>query len=218
MYGGRMYRRRGGSVSILLIAIFLGVAFGLGYLVYDNAFNRPRSEPLPTVTVLPDMVSSPVREPTVIATAVPVAREITFGAHFSAPTAGISSNIVQTYLDGTSWDVTELGPNVGHLEGTAWMSRPGNIVLAGHVEMSDGRPGIFANINDLNIGDPVYLTQAGEERAYQVTQKFNTDPNNLEVLYPSANEKVTLITCSNYDFFSDVYRERVIVIAERVYS
>jgi sortase (surface protein transpeptidase) len=58
--------------------------------------------------------------------------------------------------------------------------------------------------------------QDGIEQTFQVTQKFATEPSNLSVLYPSQTEKITLITCSDYDFLRDTYLERVIVIAERV--
>jgi LPXTG-site transpeptidase (sortase) family protein len=95
-------------------------------------------------------------------------------------------------------------------------SSQGNIVLAGHVEMVDGRRGIFATIGELEIGDPLYLSQDGEERVYQVTQLFTTAPDDLSVLYPTTDERVTLITCSNYDFLQDSYLDRVVVIAERV--
>jgi LPXTG-site transpeptidase (sortase) family protein len=124
--------------------------------------------------------------------------------------------VIESYLSGTTWDVTDLGRYVGHLQGTAWIDRPGNIVLAGHVEMADGRQGIFANIEELAIGDPIYLAQENEERVYQVTQLFTTGPEDLTVLRPSGNERLTLITCSNYDFFQDTYLDRVVVIAERI--
>ena len=60
------------------------------------------------------------------------------------------------------------------------------------------------------------MQQNGEERTYQITQMFLTQPDDLTVMYPSQTEKLTLVTCSNYDFFADEYRDRFIVIAERV--
>src|SRR5690606_148895 len=143
-------------------------------------------------------------------------REITDGARFYAPTAGIAGEIVETYLDGTSWDVSQLGPNVGHLQGTAWLQDVGNVVLAGHVEMADGRKGIFAELDELQIGDPITLSQGNEEHTYQVTQKFSTTPDDMSVMYPSDKHRLTLITCAAYDFLSNSYEERFVVIAERV--
>lgn len=216
-----MYRRRGsGGISAIIVATLLGLVAGIGYLIVDNGLLAPQPvvdvvEPislLPTPNILSTVPSiSP------IPAAVPlVQQEITQGARFLAPTAGVNSNIIESYLNGVSWDVSDLGTQVGHLQGTAWTQAPGNIVLAGHIEMTDGRAGVFARVDQMNIGDPLYLQQDGEERVYQVTQLFTTVPDDLSVLYPSENEKLTLITCSAYDFFADEYLERVIVIAERV--
>jgi LPXTG-site transpeptidase (sortase) family protein len=145
-----------------------------------------------------------------------IVREITDGARFFAPTAGIAGQVVETYLDGTSWDVSQLGPNIGHLQGTAWIPDAGNVVLAGHVEMADGRKGIFAELDRLQIGDPITLSQGDTEHTYQVTQKFSTTPDDMTVVYPSETHRLTLITCAAYDFLSNNYEERFVVIAELV--
>ncbi|HLV34315.1 MAG TPA: sortase [Spirillospora sp.] len=211
-----MYRRQRSSNVTFIVVIVFGLAAGIGYLVYDNGLSGPPASIIPTLSPSPEaelvnvgLAATPTRVPD-------TAREITDGARFYAPTAGIAGDVIESYLNGISWDVTDLGSHVGHLQGTAWMDKPGNIVLAGHVEMSDGRTGIFASLDRLNIGDPVTLTQNGEERIYQVTQKFTTDPTDLTVLYPSQTDRLTLITCSAYDFLTDEYRERFVVIAERV--
>lgn len=138
-------------------------------------------------------------------------------ARIQIPAAGINATIIEVYLDGESWDVSELGANAGHLQGTAWMSPvPGNIVLSGHVELRDGRKGIFARIGELNDGDIVILQQDGEERRYVVTEQYNTDPGDLTPVYPTTEDRLTLITCDDYDFFQDSYQERVIVVAKRI--
>ena len=220
-----MYRRRGSSgIPTIVIVIFLGLAVGVVYLLFDRGLPglAPMSEtvaPLPTVPTTDIDTAVPTANPTLVAeadTQPEIASEITDGARFLAPTAGINSHVVESYLNGESWDVADLGAQVGHLQGTAWTHQPGNIVLAGHVEMADGRAGIFAGIDQMSIGDPLYLQQDGEERVYQVTQLFHTEPDDLTVLYPSQTEQLTLVTCSNYDFFADEYRDRFIVIAERV--
>ena len=215
-----MYRRQqSGGISTFLVVILLGCAAGVGYLIYNN--QQTALQQTPIVTPAPE--SDPVQEklpPTAPEAAAPqavaAAREITQGASFYAPTAGIAGSIVQTYLDGTSWDVSDLGTNVGHLEGTGWLGSPGNIVLAGHVEMADGRKGIFARLDNLQIGDAILLSQDGSEHVYQVKQKFTTSPSDLSVVYPTDRERLTLITCTDYDFLQDTYHERFVVIAERI--
>jgi LPXTG-site transpeptidase (sortase) family protein len=207
-----MYRRHTSSGQTLILVVVLGVVIGLVYLIVDT---RPRSQIQP---ITPAVTPSPLPATAAAdASATPLPpREITDSTRFTAPTAGITGDVIETYLDGTSWDVTNLGQNVGHLQGTAWLNEPGNIVLAGHVELRDGRRGIFADLDRLDIGDPIYMAQADDERLYQVTQKFFTEPTNLTVMYPAQTERLTLITCTDYDFFADEYRQRLVVIAERV--
>ena len=213
-----MYRqRRSGGISTFLVVIVLGVIAGIVYLSYNNTPSAP-PESTAATPALDGPTAAPVVEsvPTTAALATPLADEKTAGASFYAPTAGITGQIVETYLDGTSWDVSQLGPNVGHLEGTGWLDTPGNIVLAGHVEMADGRPGIFADLDKLQIGDAVIVTQDGQDRVYEVHQKFKTAPDDLSVVYPTPTQRLTLITCSNYDFLQDSYDTRFVVIAERL--
>jgi sortase A len=123
---------------------------------------------------------------------------------------------VQVYLDGVSWDVTNLGMNVGHLQGTAWLEDAGNIALSGHVELADGRAGVFASLHELKPGDLVVLRQGGSERRYSVTEVKTVQPEDLTPLYPTIEERLTLITCGNYNFFQDTYLERVVVVAQRI--
>jgi LPXTG-site transpeptidase (sortase) family protein len=217
MYG----HRRSGSISGITLAVCLGLLFGVGFLIYDNDFTpRPRYSapvveptrtPRPTLrpTLMPTLIPQPTLQP-------PKPREITYGATFFAPTAGINTTVIQSYLDGTSWDIANLGRYAGHLQGTAWMNEPGNIVLAGHVEMSDGRKGIFASIEDLRPGDPLILSQDKNRHYYAVKEILRVEADDLSVLYPSSAERLTLITCSNYDFLQDVYHERYVVVADRI--
>jgi len=209
-----MYGRRSGPISGITLAVCLGLIIGIGFLIYDTDYTpRPQqSAPVvvePTITFLPTLMPKPTLQPE-------KPREITAGATFFAPTAGINTDVIQSYLNGTSWDTTDLGTYAGHLQGTAWMNEPGNIVLAGHVEMSDGRKGIFARIEDLKIGDPLILAQNQQRYIYAVKEILRVDPTDLSVLYPSSAEQLTLVTCSNYDFIQDVYRERYVVVADRV--
>jgi len=42
------------------------------------------------------------------------------------------------------------------------------------------------------------------------------EPDDLTPLYPSTTEQLTLITCGSYNFFSDEYEIRTVVVAERL--
>ncbi|MBZ0293268.1 MAG: sortase [Anaerolineae bacterium] len=140
--------------------------------------------------------------------------EMTAGAMFFAPTAGIRTRIVQSYLNGQSWDVNDLGTNAGHLQGTAWVNGPGNVVLAGHAEIFSGEQGIFSTINDLKVGDPLIITQNGEQFLYNVVESRYVEPNDLTPFFPTDKPRLTLTTCSDYDFLQNSYQSRFVVIAE----
>lgn len=138
-------------------------------------------------------------------------------AQLLIPAAGINAPVIRVYLDGQSWDVSNLGMNIGHLQGTRWLGEgPGNIVLSGHVELRDGRQGIFASLRELTEGNRIILQQNGIEQQYSVREIRNVDPADLTPLYPTEGDLLTLITCDDYDFFRDSYQERTIVVAERI--
>ncbi|HEX2909059.1 MAG TPA: sortase [Phototrophicaceae bacterium] len=131
------------------------------------------------------------------------------------PSAGIQANVVEVFLNGVSWDVSRLGNNAGHLQGTAAFGTRGNLVLAGHAEMADGRPGIFASLTNLTVGETLFLRQGSRQQSYTVSVVRAVEPNDLTVLYPTPDEQITLVTCGDYDFVQNVYHERVVVIANR---
>ena len=218
-----MYRRRRrfSIVQVILIVVFIGMAF----LSYDYWREEPESalESPGQVTMVPTTVVSggdPVANPPPATMVTPASGSdyaVITDANIFIPAAGILAPIIQVYLDGVSWNVDNLGANVGHLEGTAWMGAgPGNIVLSGHVEMRDGSAGVFASIDDLNAGDLIVLTEGTEARNYSVTAVYSVAPDDLSPVYPSTSDKLTLITCDGYDFLRNAYTERVIVIAERI--
>lgn len=164
----------------------------------------PPTDPVPTP-------APPVNAASNLAALAPVIPEDT--ALF-IPSAGIYARVVQAYLDGRSWDVSRLGNNVGHLQGTAWFTQPGNVVLSGHVELGDGRQGVFANLDDLQIDDIIVLTSNGVERRYTITEITSTTPDDLSPVMPTSSDRLTLITCDSYDFWQDAYLERIIIVAE----
>jgi LPXTG-site transpeptidase (sortase) family protein len=130
------------------------------------------------------------------------------------PTAGVNSRVVQAYLSGNSWDVSQIRANVGHLQGTSWVGQNGNIVLSGHVERADGSAGVFANLDLVEMEDLIRLTVNGQERMYVVTEIRTTTPEDLSPIMPTRSERLTLITCGEYDFFQDAYLERLIIVAD----
>jgi len=142
---------------------------------------------------------------------------LTQSVQLMIPRADVIAPVIRVHLgDGGTWNVSQLGYNAGHLEGTAWLGQPGNIVLAGHVEMSDGSPGIFAQLEQLNQGDQLLLIDGSSSRlVYEVTSIRRVEPNDLSVLYPTDTDQLTLITCGDYDLISNSYLIRIVVTSTR---
>lgn len=132
------------------------------------------------------------------------------------PAVGIISDVIQAYFDGSSWDVSQLRSRVGHLEGTPWVTQPGNVVMSGHVELANGLPGIFSQLNTIEIGDVINIESDGALYIYVVVETYSTVPTDTSLIKPTAEDRLTLITCGSYNIISNAYDERFIVIAERV--
>jgi LPXTG-site transpeptidase (sortase) family protein len=135
----------------------------------------------------------------------------------SIPTLGVQSIIREFPLNGVSWDIHSWERRVGHLQGTAWFGEAGNIALGGHSQMPDLSAGIFAELDQLQVGDAIIINLGAEERRYVVTGVTTSSANDLTPLYPTYDERLTLITCDTltYNRKTQSYMRRVIVTAER---
>lgn len=213
MSRSRMSSGRSSSGGIIARLIFFGILIGVGFMVVQRLRHPPAEE----------VAAAPTRTPTTVPTAVPTFPPLYTSTPYPsaviyAPRSGINAKIVDVYLDGQSWDVSQLGTNVGHLQGTGWFGKTGNIALAGHVEMGDGRVGVFHNIDKMEKGDPIFLQLGDLQQDYRVTDIKRVKPDDLSVLAPTTVDTITLITCdiSAYNLLSNNYLDRIVVVAERV--
>jgi sortase A len=99
------------------------------------------------------------------------------------PRLGLSAVVTE----GT--DAKTLLRAVGHLAGTAFPGRPGNIVLAGH------RDTYFRSLAGIAQDDTIRITTPRGRYAYQVISTQVVPPNRTEVLLPSTSPLLTLVTC-----------------------
>jgi sortase A len=106
----------------------------------------------------------------------------------------------------------------GWLTRSASFAAAGNIVLAGHHNMAGE---VFRDIWSLQPGDEITLWSGVEARLYQVTetlilperdQPLEVRLANAQYIQPTADERLTLITCWPYEDNS----HRAIVIARPV--
>ncbi|MEO8608667.1 MAG: sortase [Chloroflexota bacterium] len=130
----------------------------------------------------------------------------------------ISSEIKEFRLSDGTWTISPWEKGIGHLEKTGWFDNPTNIVLAGHSTMPDGKPGVFGALDTLSIGQDIVLFDGNADRHYQVTEIEIVPVDDVSVVMPTDQERLTLITCeiASYDEASQGYTQRLVVIADRV--
>ncbi|MCD4687556.1 MAG: sortase [Anaerolineae bacterium] len=160
-------------------------------------------------TPLPSAVYEALPTPTTDAS-IPL-RLITFpGASMSAPI------IPAGRVEGT-WETRHLGDAVGHLVGTSWFDDVGgNIVLAGHVENYAGAPGPFKHLFEAEIGDLVIISDGYREEHYRVSLIERANPYDITWVAQDGEQRVTLITCTDWDWDQEAYLGRLIIVAEPI--
>lgn len=116
-----------------------------------------------------------------------------------APTAGIDTTVAEVGV------VHEAGRPVwetawrsaGHHLSSARPGQPGNMVISGHVAVADANNvAVFANLDQLSVGDIVEVYSGKDVFRYQVQAKSTVLPTALQVLRSSAQSRITLITCT----------------------
>jgi LPXTG-site transpeptidase (sortase) family protein len=148
----------------------------------------------------------------------PVPDTVVAGPVISIPAANIRVGIKTFYLDGVSWAIDPWEPLVGHLEGTVWLDNVGNLVLGGHSEYPNGKPGVFAGLYNVHIGDGITVQDGETRRDYVVSDVRTVRYDDLSVVYPTSHNRLTLITCdiASFEPQTGTYGERLVVIADGV--
>lgn len=101
-------------------------------------------------------------------------------------------NLGMIVVEGTSVADLKLGP--GHYTGTPLPGDSGNVVISGH-RTTYKHP--FYNLNDLVVGDPIYLTNPdGIKYTYLVTRSEVVAPDDIAVISNTTDDRLTLTTCN----------------------
>jgi sortase A len=116
-------------------------------------------------------------------------------------------NLNVMVLEGT--DPWTLNRAVGHIEGTALPGRTGNVGISAH------RDGYFRNLRNIARGDEISILTPERTYTYAVESTHIVNPADIEVLAPSDQPVLTLVTCFPFYFVGDA-PQRFIVKAQLV--
>jgi sortase A len=98
---------------------------------------------------------------------------------------------------------------VGHLRETPLPGEPGNVALAGH------RDGFFRPLRNIRTGDTISLNTLDGEFVYQVESTEVVFPSDVQVLQPSRQNTLTLVTCFPFYYVGSAPK-RFIVRARQI--
>jgi sortase A len=90
-------------------------------------------------------------------------------------------------VEGASRKALSAGP--GHMKETAMPGEPGNAVITAH------RDTFFRHIYELNKGDQIQVRRSGRNFTFEVTGKRIVMPDDVSVIEPTTDPRLTLITC-----------------------
>jgi len=202
------------AVEVLAILGLAGILFnGMGLLRTLNQevaaawqMTTPEPTPLVTAVVLPSgHVSPEISEVNqqnwgeIPAHLQDIARSY---ENLPIPTAGpeavINIQIPAIKVDsrvfqGDNWE--QLRKGVGQHLGTPNPGQPGNLVMAGHNDIYDQ---VFKDLDRLKPGDTILLFTITHQYVYIVTGTQIVEPTQVEVMAPTNNSTVTLISCYPY--------------------
>ncbi len=110
-------------------------------------------------------------------------------ARIKIPAINVFARIVQ----GDNWEALKMG--VGQHIGTPNPGDNGNIVLSAH---NDVFGQLFRDLDKLQPGDEVILYTEQKAYTYIIRQTQVVEPTQVEVMYPTREPVVTLISCYPY--------------------
>jgi sortase A len=112
-------------------------------------------------------------------------------------------------LEGDDAHTLRLG--AGRVPGTAWPGQAGNVAIAAH------RDTFFRGLRGIHKNDEIRLVTTAGEYMYRVESMRIVAPSHIEVLDPTPQRALTLITCYPFHYIGDA-PDRFIVRALQVSS
>jgi sortase A len=121
-------------------------------------------------------------------------------ARIQIPAINVDAPVVQ----GDGWE--QLKKGIAQHIGSANPGQRGNLVLSGH---NDVFGEIFRDLDRLKSGDEVILFTSQRTYTYVITSNRITEPTDIDVMKPTIDPVVTLISCYPYR----VDNQRIVVSA-----
>jgi sortase A len=142
-----------------------------------------------------------------VSAALPARRDV-------IPTLGLDSKVIQlgTTLDrrgNIAWETAPFA--IGQHKGLAGPGQNGNMVLSGHIS-SPNEGAVFHKLPELKVGEGVIVSTEERQYLYRVVEVQTVTPDQVQVLDPSPDPTLTLITCVP----DKIYSHRLVVTARIV--
>src|SRR5580658_11275157 len=118
------------------------------------------------------------------------------------PRLGVSVVVVE------GADSGDLKHAVGHITGTSLPGESGNVGIAGH------RDTFFRPLRSIQLDDTITVSTLQGASRYRVVSTNVVRPEDIQVLYPTGRDSLTLVTCFPFDYVGSAPK-RFIVRADR---
>lgn len=219
--------RRGFAVSAVAALLILT---GCG----SNASTQSKTEapatsaaPSTSASATPSATASSAPATTAPAPAptaeLPAVLEASEPVSFTIPSIGAGSDLLSLGLrENGSLEVPPDGPGAP----ASWYNQSptpgerGPAVLLGHVNATDGGPGVFADLRSLKPGDRIDVKRAdGSTASFEVTrgEQYPKDDFPTGTVYGYTPEaEIRLITCDGYDPATGLFDDNYVIFAKLV--
>lgn len=123
-------------------------------------------------------------------------------ANLSIPALQVSAPVVPVDLDPDgNLELTDDPTVVFWYRASGYPGQVGRLLLAGHLDSRDGRPGIFASLFRLGVGDEVLVfTEQGIQYRYRVIGQQRLEALQIAhaLAVPPVTSELILITCAGW--------------------
>jgi LPXTG-site transpeptidase (sortase) family protein len=184
---------------------------------------RPTATLPPSPTLWPSLTpwpsSTPWPSPTPRPTPVPPPPAPGLPLRLAIPSIQVNTAVVEldTRVDDAGnleWDTVPFV--AGYYGLTGLVGANANVVVSGHVT-TQGMGNVFRDLYQLLPGEPIVVHTAEGEFTYQVEALRLVKPTEVDVLTPTAEPHLTLVTCAGeYDFRTRSFSQRLVVVGRLV--